>query len=86
MHQTVDLDPSEGRGSWSLTITGKARHLPHLTEMIVRWTTDARCPARGRMVKWLTWTAPSFPASTQGMGRSRRGVATSLLIVSITER
>ena len=25
---TVDLDPSEGRGKWSLTTTGKPRHLP----------------------------------------------------------
>ena len=76
----------EGRSSWSLTTTGRARHLPHLTEVIVRWTTSSRCPARGRMVTWLTWTAPSFPARTQGMGPSHLGVATILLIASITER
>ena len=79
-------DSPEGRSSWSLTTTGRARHLPHLTEVIVRRTTSSRYPARGRMVKWLTWTAPSFPARTQGMGPSHLGVATILLIVSITER
>ena len=83
---TVDLDPSEGRGNWSLTTTGKARHLPRRTAVIVRWSTGARYPARGSMVKWLSWTARSFPARTRGMRPSHLGVATSLLIVSIAER
>ena len=75
-HQTVDLDPSEGRGSWSLTTRGKARHVLRRTEVIVRWTAGTRCPARCRIVKWLTWSAPSFPARTQGIGPSHLGVAT----------
>ena len=67
---TVDLDPSEGRGNWSLTTTGKARHLPRRTAVIVRWSTGTRYPARGRMLKWLSWTARSLPARARGMGPS----------------
>jgi hypothetical protein len=64
---TVDLDPSEVRGNWSLTTTGKASHLHRRTTVIVRWSTDARYPAKSSMVKWLSLTARSFPARARGM-------------------
>ena len=87
IRQSTWIPQKEGRRSnWSLATTGRARHLPHLTEVILRRTTSSRYPATDRMVKWLTWIAPSFPARRQGVWLNHLGAATILLIVSITER
>ena len=41
-----------------------------IVRMIVRWSTGTRYPARGRMLKWLSWTARSLPARARGWGRA----------------